>query len=127
MIGADGLMTNYNRFSVGSILGGNAAKEELRQLKVVLDAKNKEINELKKIIYSQDDIVNDLYAQLGVSRQAPGRKSRFDEVTKLRITEQRKQGTSINKLAQEYECSTSVIGRITKDIKMDLRKTSNEK
>ena len=101
-------------------------QNEVSELKNKIDSLQKEVVRLKELLASQDSMINELHEQLEVSRKSPGRKSRFDENTKLEIRALRKNGMSINRIAARYNCSTSVIGRITKDIKLDLRtKTRN--
>lgn len=117
-------MENYSKY-VNSKLIKLPTVEEVRQLKAKINELQGENERLKELLANQDYVVNELHERLEVSRQAPGRKSRFSEATKLHIRELRKGGMSINKLAEQYNCSTSVIGRITKDIQLDLRKSSS--
>lgn len=119
-------MENYSRYSASKILG-ISCNEDVRVLKVKINELEEENKKLKELLASRDYSINNLHKQLEVSRKAPGRKSRFDESTKLHIRELRKGGMSVNKLAEQYNCSTSVIGRIVKDIQLDLRKNSDEK
>lgn len=116
-------MENYSRYSTSKILG-TSSSEEVRALRTKINNLQEENKRLKELLASQDYMISELHKQLEVSRKAPGRKCRFDESTKLHIRELRKSGMSINKIAERYDCSTSVVGRITKDIQLDLRKNS---
>lgn len=123
-------MADYSKYIKGkpikthSVASQGQGQDEVSQLENKVDELQKEIERLKELLASQDYMISELHKQLEVSRKAPGRKSRFGEATKLHIRELRKGGMSINKLAEQYNCSTSVIGRIVKDIKVDLRKNS---
>lgn len=88
----------------------------------------KEIQELNLEIKAQYEYICALEEECRLLKQVKGgRSNRFGYETRMDIYNKRLFGYSINSLAQEYNCSTSVISRIVKGINMDLRKTKNER
>lgn len=83
----------------------------------------KEIRELKLEIKAQDEYICALEEECRLLKQVKaGRSNRFSYETRMDICNKRLSGQSINNLAQEYNCSTSVISRIVKGIDIDLRR-----
>lgn len=86
------------------------------------------IQELKLEIKAQHEYIRALEEECRLLKQVQGgRLSRFNYETRMDICNKRLSGQSINKLAQEYNCSTSVISRIIKGIDIDLRKKQDMK
>lgn len=84
----------------------------------------KEIQDLKLEIEAQYQYIHALEEECRLLKQVKGgRSNRFTYETRMDICNKRLSGESINSLAQEYNCSTSVISRIVRGIDIDLRKS----
>lgn len=113
------------------------SKEEnmaLKEKNTELEVEVKEIEEYYQDYFLIDSRLEraekeilDLKEELALRRKVDGRPSRFNKEQKRNIRDQRMTGISINKIAEEYNCSTSTIHNLVKDIQLDLRKTSSEK
>lgn len=80
--------------------------------------------ELKERLEQAEKELAELKEELTLRRKVDGRPSKFTRDQKQEIRELRKQGIAISKIAERYNCSTSVIHGLVKDIRMDLRKNS---
>lgn len=62
-----------------------------------------------------------LEEELKVAPKTAGRKDKFTSCQKKDIRDLRRQGASIKALADYYECSSTLIHKIVRDINVDLR------
>ena len=79
---------------------------------------------MKERLQQAEQEIRELKEELALRRKVDGRPSRFSQKEKQEIRNLRRSGMAINKIAEKYNCSSSVIHSIVKDIKVDLRRNS---
>ena len=102
-----------NRFTRKQMTSKYSIEEEI--LSYITRLETNLMNANKKIEYLEKTVAD---------IKPSGRKDKFNILQKEQIRGLRSEGISIQSLAKHFNCSTTLIHKICKDIDLDLRKTN---